>query len=262
MKKPTGIKRNLGDLGGRGCHPSDPTGEIFGPKHWPLPLPHEKGTPVKTTVEFPPTKYMLIDITTVEGTCLVAVGSLKQVQLRGQLQKAAHRQVIAPPLECRGFSKLELLPLQYLYWNVCQQTPPTDYAELCKACLAAIEKIVPDPISVEALETQVAKLASPPEDEHNPKDEHNPEDAHNLKAKSIKKATPRTPGEAPAEDSITGKAWVIAAQVLATFPPITNTTDWKPIRDAIIAACVKQGIKTTTSAAQYCRFKASKLSKM
>lgn len=35
-----------GSLGGRGCHPIDPTGAVFGPRHWPMPLPHEKNQPM------------------------------------------------------------------------------------------------------------------------------------------------------------------------------------------------------------------------
>jgi hypothetical protein len=239
MKKSTGVRYNPGDLGGRGRHPSDPTGEIYGDKHWPLPLAHEKG---KTMY------YMLIDITTVEGTHLRLIGSGLQVELMGQLLKAQGAKVIAPPLEGRGFAKFDLLQLQYLYWNSCNKPPTSDYGELVIACMTAFEAMPVSDVSVEALKVQVAKLV-PPEDETN-----------KAEAKPIKKATtPRKPGEMPAATSTTGKVWVIADRVLTTHPAITATTDWKPIRDAIIAACENEGINKATAATQYSKFKASKI---
>ena len=239
MKKSIGVKYNPGDLGGRGRHPSDPTGEIYGNKHWPLPLAHEKGKTMK---------YMLIDITTVEGTYLRLIGSGLQVELMGQLLKAQGVKVIAPPLEGRGFSKFDLLQLQYLYWNSCGKPPVSDYGNLVIACLTEFEVIPVSEVSVEALKAEVAKL-TPPEDETN-----------KTEAKPVKKATtPRKPGEVPAATSTTGKVWVIADHVLASHPAITAATDWKPIRDSVIAACESEGINKATAATQYSKFKASKI---
>lgn len=242
MRKSTGVRYNPGDLGGRGRHPSDPTGEIYGDKHWPLPLEHEKGKIVK------PLKYMLIDVTTVEGTYLRLIGSGLQVELLGQLLKAQGAKVIAPPLEGRGFSKFDLLQLQYLYWNSCSKPPVSDYGELVIACITAFEAMPVSEVSIEELKAEVAKLM-PPEDETNKGE-----------AKPVKKAAvPRKPGETPAATSTTGKVWVIADRVLASHSDITATTDWKPIRDAIIAACESEGINKATAATQYSKFKASKI---
>lgn len=239
MKKSTGIKYNPGDLGGRGRHPSDPTGEFYGDAHWPLPLEHEKGKTMK---------YMLIDVTTVEGTCLRMIGSGLQVELMGKLLKAQGVKVIAPPLEGRGFTKFDLLQLQYLYWNSCNKPPVSDYGNLVIACLTAFEAIPVSEVSVETLKAEVAKL-SPPEDETN-----------KTEAKPVKKAAvPRKPGETPAATSTTGKVWVIADRVLASHPSITEDTDWKPIRNSVIAACESEGINKATAATQYSKFKASKI---
>lgn len=241
MKKSTGVRYNPGDLGGRGRHPSDPTGEIYGDAHWPLPLEHEKGKSMK---------YMLIDVTTVEGTYLRLIGSGLQVELMGQLLKAQGAKVIAPPLEGRGFAKFDLLQLQYLYWNSCNKPPTSDYGELVIACMTAFEAMPVSDVSVEALKVEVAKLV-PPEDEL---------DKLGAEAKPVKRApVPRKPGETPAATSTTGKVWIIADRVLAAHPAITATTDWKPIRDAIIAACESEGINKATAATQYSKFKASKI---
>lgn len=238
----TKIKYNPGDLGGRGRHPSDPTGEIFGDRHWPLPLAHEKGKSVK---------YMLIDITTVEGTYLRLIGSGPQVQLLGQLLKPQGVNVIAPPLEGRGFAKFDLLQLQYLYWNSCGKPPASDYGELVAACVAAFEAIPVSEISIEELKTEVAKLAPRNEDEAGETE---------TKAKPVKRTTtPRKPDEAPIATSTTGKVWVIADQVLASCSDITTATNWKPIRDEIMAVCERQGINKATAATQYSKFKASKI---
>ena len=98
MKKATETNQRPGSWRPRGRHPNDPTGEFYGDSHWPLPLPHERGNEM--------THYMLIDVTTVETSKLLLVGTLRQVQLHGQILKADGRNVIAPPLEGRGLSRL------------------------------------------------------------------------------------------------------------------------------------------------------------
>src|SRR5574340_148236 len=136
-------------MGERGRHPADPTGEKFGDSHWPLPQPHEKGESMK---------YMLIDVTTVEETKIVKIGKLKSIQLLGQIEKLNGRTVIAPPVEGRGFSKLDRLPLQYLYWHLLQQTPPDDYSELLSRALAAVEAMPLDNTPHDELQATINRL--------------------------------------------------------------------------------------------------------
>src|SRR5580693_6564835 len=38
------VKYKAGDLGGRGKHPADTTGDLFGAHHWPLGTEHERTT--------------------------------------------------------------------------------------------------------------------------------------------------------------------------------------------------------------------------
>lgn len=245
-EKAAGVKYNPGDLGGRSRHPFDPTGEIYGDGHWPLPLPHERGTTMK---------YMLIDVTTVERTALLMIGSNQQVVLMGRLMKAQGSNVIAPPLEGRGFSKFNLAQLQYLYWNSCHKSPVSDYGELVIACLRAFEAMTASEISIEELEAEVAKL-TPETDEFKVEATSAKQPA---KAPVKRTAAPAKPGEAPSATSTTGRVWVIADRVLASRPDITATTDWKPIRDAIITACESDGINKATAATQYSKYKASKI---
>ena len=135
-----------------------------------------------------------------------------------------------------------------MYWNSCNKPPVSDYGNLVIACLTAFEAIPVSEVSVETLKAEVAKL-SPPEDETN-----------KTEAKPVKKAAvPRKPGETPAATSTTGKVWVIADRVLASHPSITEDTDWKPIRNSVIAACESEGINKATAATQYSKFKASKI---
>lgn len=210
------------------------------------------------------THYMLIDVTTMETAKLLLVGTLRQVQLHGQILKADGRNVIAPPLEGRGLSRLKMEELQYMLWNTWGLSPvnakgePKGFGDLLTECLHAARQVIPDGTSIELLEAEVAKLAPPPDGKTNEVDT-------GVESKPAKKATPRTPqkpGEAPAATSTTGKVWIIADRVLAAHPAVTATTDWKPLRDAIIAACESEGINKATAATQYSKYKASKIASL
>ena len=154
--------------------------------------------------------------------------------------------------------------LQYMLWNTWGLSPvnakgePKGFGDLLTDCLHAAQQVLPDGTSIELLEAEVAKIAPPSDGETN---EFNPE----VNAKPVKKATPRTPqkpGEAPAATSTTGKVWIIADRVLAAYPAVTATTDWKPIREAIIVACESEGINKATAATQYSKYKASKIASL
>jgi len=175
-------------------------------------------------------KYMLIDTTSVEKTSVLAVAKLPAITLLGKIHQARGKAVIAPPLEGRGFAKLEALQLQYLYWNTCKEAPPEDYNQLVRQCLAKINTILEDITPLEALEREVALLY--PESQPAP--------------------TKASSGEAtvPKATSTTGRVWLIADRLLAT-----GSTD----RKAVIAACVAEGINAATASTQYGRWKASKL---
>lgn len=51
MKKTT-KPHEWGSGQGRGHHPADPSGHMFGPRHWPLAAPHERGDYTGRTAGF------------------------------------------------------------------------------------------------------------------------------------------------------------------------------------------------------------------
>lgn len=183
-------------------------------------------------------KYMLIDVTAVETTAVLAIAPLRAVQLLGRIQIANGKKVISPPLEGRGFAKLEKLPLQYLYWNVCQETPPEDYGELVRRCVAKLESLPVDATPLEDLEREVARLCpDEPTTQREPK-------------------TPKEPGAAPARPkamTTTGLVWEIADKL---FVEAGNKL---PDRKVVIAACEAQEINPATASTQFGKWKASKL---
>ena len=219
-----------GDIGGRGCHPKDPTGEIFGKTHWPLPQPHEGGKTVK---------YMIIETSTPETTRLLKVVSREAAVLYGHIYKAQGVKVIAPPVEGRGFAALEKTALQYLFWHLTQEPPPDDYASLLQLCLTNVSELPVDETSIDVLEKEVVRLC--PEVEM-------PNVAKPPKA-------PREPGEPiarPKATSTSGQVWEIADRL---FVEAGNQI---PDRKATMVACEAAGINGSTASTQFGKWKASK----
>lgn len=180
-------------------------------------------------------KYMLIDVTAAETTRILLVAGLTEVQLHGKLMQAKGTKVIAPPMEPRGFAKLEKLPLQYLYWNTCQETPPEDYSELIQRCLAKIETIPVDTRTIISLEAEVARVCpqelTPVEKEVKPK-----------------LSTPSRPSGM----TTTGLVWVLADEEFAA-----NGNQF-PDRKKIIDRCIEEEINPNTAAVQYAKWKRAK----
>ena len=183
-------------------------------------------------------KYMLIDVTTVEGTRFLAVATTHEAPVLAAQYQQQGIKVIAPPLEGRGFAKLESLQLQYLLWNSTQIAPPEDYAECIRALLDYAEKL-------------------PVTEAPRPEGWQPPSVTSQLEGSTAPSAPrqPREPGERPKAGSTTGKVWDIADKV---FPTISSG-DWKAIRTAIINACTAEGINEATAATQYSKWKAAKL---
>ena len=192
-------------------------------------------------------KYMLIDLTTLQGVRFVAVAESRETPLIGKIYKAANPgcTLIAPPLEGRGFAKLEREQLQYLLWNSTQIAPPEDYADLIRALLVHAEAIQCDKTPIATLEAEVLRLYpdEPAAAAQGPKEPRKP---------SVPRE-PRVAGEPPKATSTTGRVWLIADRVYVAG------TDWKMARTAIIAACTAEGINEATAATQYSKWKASKL---
>lgn len=197
--------------------------------------------------------YMLIDVTTVEGTSVLKVAPMKEIQAWGKIFTAQGKKVIAPPLEGRGFAKLEPLQLQYLFWNTCAQTPPSEYELLVEGCKYWVELVAVDKTPLVDLEREVTKLAPVTPEPARTETGRQP-------AERKPRATSSTPSERPKGTSTTGRVWEIADNVLGGTGA-SSVQDWKPIRAEIMKRCEAEGINPATAATQYSKWKASKLSK-
>lgn len=194
--------------------------------------------------------YMVINVTTLEGTMVLNVADLPRSVLWGRIYKAKGNQVIAPPIEGRGFSKLTLEQLQYLYWNLTQQPPSGDFGELVRLLVEVVKTIKEDDTPIATLEAEVARLC-PDEPAGEPKPEK-------------KAREPRAAGEAPERPkatSTTGLVWDLADQQFGILHPSgdASTADWKIIRAGVMDACETEGINSATAATQYSKWKAAKL---
>lgn len=196
--------------------------------------------------------YMVINTTTLEGTMVLTVTDMKRAALWGRIYKAKGNEVIAPPLEGRGFSKLTLEQLQYLFWNLTQQAPSSDFGELVQKLVEVVKTIKQDDTPLATLEAEVKRLY--PDDPLTP-----------AAPKAEKKARePRAPGEAPERPkatSTTGLVWDLADQQFGILHPSgdASTADWKIIRAGVMDACETEGINPATAATQYSKWKAAKL---
>jgi len=185
--------------------------------------------------------YMVIDVTTVESTCLLKITDLRRAALWGHIYKNQGRKVIAPPMLGRGFAMLEKLPLQYFYWNVCQETPPEDYAELVQKCLAKLQVTEEDEDSFEVLMREITRLGIDLEDPTN-----------NAKKESAAPKDLNAPPLRPRERSTTGLVWELAD---AEFVKAGNQM---PARQAVIEACLAEEINPATAATQYAKWAKAK----
>jgi hypothetical protein len=191
--------------------------------------------------------YMLVDITEVEHTKVLAVGNMRRTQLLGRLKAAEGRQVIAPPIEGRGFSKLSLEQLQYLFWHVAGVTPPTDYAELVKECERRVNEIKPNEEHIPSLEFLVKQLE---------KNEGKLADGTLVDPDEPK------PVVRPKGTTTTGIIWTICDEVLKELrngEVPADTEGWKPVRAEAAKRCDAEGFHTGTFGVQYGKWKGNKL---
>ena len=191
-------------------------------------------------------KYMLINTTTVEQTRVLLVANLQRVQAWGKIYKAQGLTLIAPPIEGRGFSKLEKFPLQYLYWNTCGTQPPEDYTELVRNCLARIDAMPEDETDIRELEAKVREL-------------YPDEGSTSKQEKASRSREPREPGERPKATSTTGMVWVICDEALEAIGFKDELTDWKAVRTKANEKATEAGIVGGTFGVQYGKWKSAKL---
>jgi hypothetical protein len=188
--------------------------------------------------------YMVIDVTTVEETKIRFVAERETAILLGKIYALEHpgRKVIAPPVEGRGFSKVDTtLQLQYLFWNTFGLKPNDDYATLRGDCLTEALKLVPTHAELAVLQGKLAEM----------------EDAAPNPARAAR--APRAPKvsdapAAPKKTSTCGLVWELCEKHLAAGLAL----DSKELRAAIMANCEQEGINKSTAGVQYGKWKASK----
>lgn len=202
------------------------------------------------------TKYMLIDVTTPSAVRVLRVAEMTNCQLWGRIYQAEGKVVIAPPVEGRGFAKLDLLQIQYLYWSLCQKTPPDDYAVLVRECLATIDAMPVDRTDTAWLQGEADRLAP----SVTTAAEDGPKKAPKAPKAHKEPTTPADPTGRPKATSTTGLVWDLADAAYRTVVPDGSTDpDWKAVRTELARLCASEGINAGTMGVQYGKWKASKL---
>lgn len=195
--------------------------------------------------------YMLLDVTKIEDTKCLLVADMQRVQLLGKLKAAEGiegRKLLAPPLEGRGFSKLEKLQLQYLYWNTTGKTPTEDYQQLVQECIAAFKELTPNDDPVHSLQFLVDQIeASAPGTVVVDGVVHKPGVDNNA------------PPARPSVKGVTGVIWQICDEVLQALHQGIMPADLKPLRAEAWKRCDNEGFNSGTFGVQYGKWKNNKL---
>jgi hypothetical protein len=186
--------------------------------------------------------YMILDVTNVVEIKLLYITDIRRAVHRGYILKAAGRQVIAPPLEGRSFSKLYKLQLQYLYYQLSGgQTPPEDYHELAQGCFELAKKFQTDTESLDDLIAKVAELWT----------SLAINDSGSVPPPSSTEGgrIPAPQAERPKAKGVTGQVWEIADRL---YQAAGNSM---PDRKLVMEECAATGINSATAATQFAKWK-------
>lgn len=185
-------------------------------------------------------RYMLIDVTSPEECKLLKLSDRKRTILWGHIFKAQGRKVIAPPVEGKGFSKLDKLSLSYFYWNLLGAAPPDNYGEMVEKCLLKLALHVPlDDATEGFLMKEIHRLGI---------DLENPS-ARTQKAEPKPKREDDGIPARPKATTATGLVWQIADELSA------KVNGEIPDRKELIAACEAEGLNPATAQVQFGKWK-------
>lgn len=214
-------------------------------------------------------KHIIIDNTTPETAAILQVTDESRGICWVKLYEAEGRKVIFAPCNGKLLSKLDLLSLQYLYWNLFEEVPLAEYKDLADAIMPHIEYLTIDLTPLAELQWRVELLETndgPTIAEHEagmPGGIEIPNDiipeeiipvGPETAADSVAPAAPaKIPGR-PKAGSSTAKVWDIADGVLAAAADGLDLTS-KELRTTIIEACEAEGINKSTAATQYSKWK-------
>jgi hypothetical protein len=200
-----------------------------------------------TKAKNPTQLYMVLDVTRNEDTKLRFIAPIKEATLLGQIYALEHpdRKVIAPPMEGRSFAKLDLLQLQWLFWNTFNEKPFDDYQTLVRELLARFQKMEPNSVELASLEATKAQIESTMERSIAP----------GAPAATRKPRAASSDGT-PKKGSTCDLVWTICEQVLADCGG--NMQD-PVLRPNIMVRCIeREGINKSTAAVQFSKWRASK----
>lgn len=219
--------------------------------------------------------FLVIDVTTVEETKLLNVAPVRSAELYGRIYKAQGRNVIAPPLDGKGLSRLDQMQLSYLLWNTWSITPPNDYGELLALVKHHAEEYPVDDTPLDSLQAYAddvcpqevedatasgalagtvadekpakktrAKKATEPKPVAEPTEPKPPKAAKAVKAPTVS----ATPAGVPKSGTTTGRVWEIAdtmrSQARGDYPD----------RKEVLAKCEHEGINPSTASTQYAKW--------
>lgn len=220
--------------------------------------------------------YLVIDVTTVEETKLLNVAPVRSAELYGRIYKAQGRNVIAPPLEGKGLSRLDQMQLSYLLWNTWQLTPPNDYGELLALVKYHAEQYPVDDTPLDSLQayaddvcpqepedaTESGALAGTVADAPVKKtrakkataEAKTAQEPTEAKVKAVKPSkvtaakVEATPAGVPKSGTTTGRVWEIADTMRSQ-----SRGDY-PDRKEVLAKCEHEGINPSTASTQYAKW--------
>lgn len=192
-----------------------------------------------------PSLYMVVDITAIAETKIRYVADAERAILLASIymNNRPGRKCIAPVLEGRGFSKMDLQTLQYLYWNTFNKTPSDDYAQLIKNCLAEAEFLEVNIDKISTLNTEKAISEN---------DLRNAAPA----VKALRVPSPVT-NTTPKKTSTCGFIWEICDKHNEAFAGLLQQ-DRKLFRKGVMHDCEKEGINSSTAAVQFGKWEKTK----
>lgn len=202
-------------------------------------------------------KYMIIDVTTPVAIKVLRVAERDNCVLWGKLYEAEGKKVIAPPVEGRGFSKLDVTQLQYLFWNMTQTAPPEDYTTLVRGCLETVDAIPIDRTDPVWIQSEVDRVLPDLKAVAEAQEATNKPPKPQKAPKAPKE--PADPTGRPKPNSMTGLVWDLADQAYAATVRNGEEPDWKAVRAELAKLCANEGINAGTMGVQYGKWKASKL---
>lgn len=220
------------DLVTRGRHPADPTGEVYGDTHWPLPNYYDREPPMNVAIN---RKTMTF----------IGLGEYRVVWAKAVEEVAPEAIVIGEAASSQTYSKFTDTELKLLYRNTTGlQYEGSDYNALLQSCKALGLKLepLPTPPGLVRLPNRPVPETSAPTPSKTP-------------VARAKGATPTpSPSARPKAGTVTGRIWDIADEVAAAMPD----ADHKVQRAEIIRRAVAEGINPATVQVQYNKWKGSK----